>query len=69
MPYKSDKQRKYFNANKKRLKDKGVDVDKWNEESKGKELPTQSKDADALRSVIATTQKRAMLAEMIWRNY
>jgi len=36
MPYKSEKQRKFFNANKKKLEKKGVDVDEWNKASKGK---------------------------------
>jgi hypothetical protein len=36
MPYKSEAQRKYFNANKKKLERQGVDVDKWNKKSKGK---------------------------------
>jgi hypothetical protein len=36
MPYKSEAQRKYFNANKKKLEKQGVDVDKWNKKSKGK---------------------------------
>lgn len=43
MPYKSDKQRKFFNANKKKLEKQGVDVDEWNEESKNKKLPKTSK--------------------------
>lgn len=34
MPYKSEKQRKYFNANKKKLEREGVDVDEWNRKSK-----------------------------------
>ena len=39
MPYKSDKQRKFFNANRKKLEKQGVDVDEWNESSKGKKAP------------------------------
>lgn len=39
MPYKSDAQRKFFNANRKKLEAKGVDVDEWNESSRGKKLP------------------------------
>lgn len=39
MPYKSDAQRKYFHANKEELEKKGVDVDEWDKESKGKKLP------------------------------
>jgi N-acetyl-beta-hexosaminidase len=43
MPYKSDAQRKFFNANKKKLKKQGVDVNEWNESSKGKKLPKRVK--------------------------
>jgi len=39
MPYRSEAQRKYFNANRKKLEADGVDVDHWNETSKGKKLP------------------------------
>jgi len=43
MPYKSEKQRKYFNANKKKLERKGVNVDEWNRASKGKKVPKKKK--------------------------
>ena len=43
MPYKSEKQRKYFNANRKKLERQGVDVDEWNKASKGKKLKKKSK--------------------------
>lgn len=43
MPYKSEKQRKFFNANKKKLEKEGVDVNEWNESSKGKKLPEKTK--------------------------
>lgn len=43
MPYKSDAQRKYFNVNKKKLEKQGVDVDEWNEASKGMKLPNKTK--------------------------
>lgn len=42
MPYKSEAQRKYFNANRKKLEAEGVDVDEWNESSKGKKLPEKA---------------------------
>lgn len=41
MPFKSDAQRKYFNANKKKLGAKMVD--EFNEASKGKKLPEHVK--------------------------
>jgi len=43
MPYKSDAQRRYFNANRAELESQGVDVDEWNESSKGKKLPEKVK--------------------------
>lgn len=39
MPYKSRAQAAYFNIHKKELEKQGVDVDEWNEASKGKKLP------------------------------
>lgn len=39
MPYKSDAQRKYFHANKKKLEKQGVVVSEWDAASKGKSLP------------------------------
>lgn len=39
MPYKSLKQERYFNVNRKRLEAQGVDVDEWNKASKGLKLP------------------------------
>ena len=42
MPYVSEKQRAFFNANKAKLEDQGVNVDEWNEASKGKKLPEHS---------------------------
>ena len=43
MPYKSDAQRRYFNANRDELEAQGVDVDEWNDSSRGKKLPERSK--------------------------
>lgn len=42
-PYKSKAQEAYFNANKEKLEKHGVDVDEWNEASKGKKLPAKAK--------------------------
>jgi len=39
MPYVSDAQRKYFNANRGKLEKQGVDVDEYNQASKGMSLP------------------------------
>ena len=42
MPYKSEAQRKYFHANKKKLEKQGVDVNEWDRESKGLKLPKKA---------------------------
>lgn len=42
MPYKSQAQERYFNANRKKLEREGVDVDEWNRASKGKKLPKRA---------------------------
>jgi hypothetical protein len=39
MPYKSQAQAAYFNANRAKLESEGVDVDEWNASSKGMKLP------------------------------
>jgi hypothetical protein len=41
-PYKSEKQRKFFHANKDKLEKEGVNVDEWDKESKGKKLPKRA---------------------------
>ena len=43
MPYKSQKQAAYFNANKNKLEKQGVNVDEWNKKSRGKKLPKMAK--------------------------
>ena len=43
MPYKSEAQRKYFHANKKKLEKQGVNVEEWDEESIGLKLPNKVK--------------------------
>ena len=42
MPYVSDKQRRFFNANKSRMEAQGVDVDEYNQASKGMKLPERA---------------------------
>ena len=39
MPFKSKAQQGYFNAHRKELERQGVDVEEWNQASKGKSLP------------------------------
>ena len=43
MPYKSQAQEKFFNANKDKLEKQGVNVSEWNAASKGKKLPKKAK--------------------------
>jgi hypothetical protein len=43
MPFKSVKQERYFNVNRKKMEAQGVDVDEWNAASKGKKLPMKAK--------------------------
>ncbi len=39
MPFKSQAQERYFNANRGKLEKQGVDVNEWNQASKGMKLP------------------------------
>jgi hypothetical protein len=39
VPYKSLAQERYFNVNRAKMERQGVDVDEWNQASKGKKLP------------------------------
>lgn len=45
MPYVSEAQRGYFNANRGKLEKQGVDVDEWNKSSTGKKLPEHVSDS------------------------
>lgn len=49
MPYKSDKQRKYFNANREKLEAEGVNVDEWNQSSKGLKLPQRASTKESVQ--------------------
>lgn len=42
MPFVSEAQRGYFNANRDKLEKQGVDVDEWNKASAGKSLPARA---------------------------
>ena len=46
MPYASDAQRRYFNANRSKLEKQGVNVDEWNESSRGMNLPERKGQRD-----------------------
>jgi hypothetical protein len=39
MPFKREAQRRYFEANKGKLEKQGVDVEEWEQASKGMKLP------------------------------
>jgi hypothetical protein len=39
MPFKSEAQKRYFEANKTKLEKQGVDVKEWEQSSKGLKLP------------------------------
>ena len=43
MPYKSKAQEAYFNANRGKLESQGINVDEWNQASKGLKLPTRAR--------------------------
>lgn len=47
MPYTSNKQRKFFNANRGQMEAQGVDVDEYNQASKGMKLPERAPGAAA----------------------
>ena len=49
MPYKSQAQERYFNANKGKLESQGVDVDEWNQSSKSAKLPERVKKVNKMR--------------------
>jgi hypothetical protein len=42
MPFKSEAQRRYFEANKSKLQKQGVDVEEWQQASKGMKLPERA---------------------------
>jgi hypothetical protein len=46
MPFKSQAQQAYFNANRAKLEQQGVSVDEWNSASKGMKLPKRAKGKD-----------------------
>lgn len=43
MPFVSKAQQGYFNTNRAKLEKQGVDVDEWNQASKGLKLPERKK--------------------------
>ena len=57
MPYKSLAQERYFNANRDKLEAQGVNVQEWNEASKGKKLPAKVGKPNTRRIAEALTGK------------
>lgn len=51
MPYKSQAQAAYFNIHKKELEKQGVNVNEWNEASKGKKLPKKVKKLKTMKKI------------------
>lgn len=49
MPFKSEAQRKFFNANKAKLEAQGVNVNEWNNASKGMKLPEKASKLDSMK--------------------
>ncbi len=49
MPYKSKAQAAYFNIHKKELEKQGVNVNEWNEASKGMKLPKKANSLKAMK--------------------
>lgn len=59
MPYASKAQQGYFNANRKKLEAKGVDVGEWNKSSTGLNLPEKS----PVAKFKAMTDKRKKISQ------
>jgi hypothetical protein len=53
MPYASDAQRKYFNANRAKLEAQGVNVNEYNKASKGMDLPARKSKARGIAHSMA----------------
>ena len=50
MPFKSEAQRHYFEANKETLEKQGVDVKEWEQSSKGLKLPERAAKTEGKKS-------------------
>jgi hypothetical protein len=50
MPFKSEAQRRYFEANKGKLEKQGVDVKEWEQSSKGLKLPERAPKAKSKKN-------------------
>jgi hypothetical protein len=69
MPYKSKAQAAYFNIHRKELERQGVDVDEWNESSRGKKLPEHvAKEKKGMLDVEGLLKEAAKLPPSYYRN-
>jgi hypothetical protein len=57
MPYKSQAQAAYFHEHKAELEKLGVNVDEWDEASKGEKLPEHARKTDKDRSRLRTSRE------------
>jgi hypothetical protein len=58
MPYESEAQRKYFNANRSKLEAQGVNVDEWNKASKGQKLPARASEPSHRQAYVSRMKAR-----------
>jgi hypothetical protein len=59
MPYASRAQQNFFHANKDKMEKQGVDVDEYDEASKGKKLPAKvGHGHERLKKALTITRKR-----------
>ncbi len=57
MPYKSLAQERYFNANRSKLERQGVDVNEWNQASKGMSLPKRAKPGGMMSRIFRVSRR------------
>ena len=53
MPYASQAQERFFNANRAKMESQGVNVDEWNQASKGMKLPARAVQKQKVRQRMA----------------
>lgn len=63
MPYISDRQRRFFNANRIELEAQGVDVNEFNQSSKGMKLPEKTKDGKPVKGAKRPKRSKRKVAQ------
>lgn len=58
MPYKSLAQERYFNANRAQMEAQGVDVNEWNQASKGMKLPKKVGSVEKRKRIVGALMKK-----------